>query len=335
MIGSTVSAVVVAYGSEPTRLQQCLEALASEGARIVLVDNGSATPVEHPLADRLVRRSRNGGFAAGVNDGIRVADTPYIAVINDDAVVQPGSLGTLVEALENAPDSVVAAAPKVLFPGGTHIDSVGVVIRPNGEAFSAGAGQPDLGQFDADRTVLGPCLSAALFRREAFDRIGLLDERYFLYYEDVDWALRCYLSGHETVFVPSATVVHEHAATTRHLGERRRFRLVQRNLLLCTTANLSLRSVARVWAGRLVSAGKAMVKGPDRTSRLQALAGAVVRIPAVWPTRRRNRLRAQVADRSAFAFAEGLTPHVDITDYRPSGSPAAHRDAETRLRRRG
>ena len=331
-----VSAVVVVHDTTAPRLERCLSALrASEGVEveIIVVDNKSPHPVHAPLADRVLERATNGGFAAGVNDGIRAASAPWIAVVNDDAVVQPDALRLCVSALTAAPRKVLAAAPKVLFADSTDLDSCGIVVRPTGEAFSAGAGQPDLGQFDGDRTVLGPCFSTAVFRASAFSAVGLLDERYFLYYEDVDWALRCFLSGHDCVFVPAAVVHHEHAASTRSLGEQRRFRLVQRNLLLCATANLSWPSVARVWAGRLLSAAKSVAKGPDRVSLVAAIGAAVVRLPGVLVARRSRRAVATRHDHAAFAFAEGLQPFVDTTTYRPSQPQAALAAARARLTR--
>lgn len=335
-----ISAIVVVFNTNDERLHRCLSAARSSvGVRveIILVDNGSAQPTTNPLADRTVRRARNGGFAAGVNDGIRAAAGDYIVILNDDAVVAPNALERCVAALIEAPPECLAAAPKVLFPdlgnGQRFIDSAGVVIRPNGEAFSAGAGQPDLGQFDRDRTVLGPCFSAAVFRRAAFSTVGMLDERYFLYYEDVDWALRCFLSGHDTLFVRDAIVYHEHAASTRALGERRRFRMVQRNLLLCVSANLSLASVRTAWSGRLRAAAAAAVRGPDRTSLPLAVAAAAVRTPALLLARRRNRARARRPEADAFAFAEGLRPFIDVQHYRPNEQEEAASAAYERLSR--
>lgn len=335
-----ISAVVVVYDTAAPRLERCLVALrASVGVEveIIVVDNASPRPVHAPLADRLLERRTNGGFAAGANDGVRAASAHFIAVVNDDAVVAPDALRRCIDALVASGRNVLAAAPKVLFADvePATLDSCGIVLRPSGEAFSAGAGQPDLGQFDTDRTVLGPCLSTAVFRAEAFHRVGMFDERYFLYYEDVDWALRSFLGGHDTVFVPDAVVHHEHAASTRSLGERRRFRLVQRNLLLCATANLSWLSVAHVWAARMVAAAKAAVKGPDRTSLASALGAAVVRVPSALRARRRRRRAAVRHDHAAFAFAHGLTPFIDTATYRPTESAAALAAATARLSRRG
>jgi len=338
-----VSAVVVVYNTVDARLQRCLSALrASTGVtvEIIVVDNASNEPVSAPLADRTLHRTDNGGFAAGVNDGIRSACADWVAIVNDDAVVAPDLLARCVAAIADGGERCVAAAPKVLFDGTEepHLDSCGLVIRPSGEAFSAGAGQPDIGQFDDDRTVLGPCMSAAVFRRDAFDTIGMLDERYFMYYEDVDWALRAHLSGHTTVFVPAALATHEHAASTRSFGEQRRYRLVQRNLLLCATANLSWPSVAAIWWGRFVAHGKALIKGPDHWSGVVSLVTAAVRVPSVWRARRARRAAATLPDSQAFAFADGLTPFVDAIAYRPDGSDAARlaavaRQAQARARR--
>ncbi|MEY4176072.1 MAG: hypothetical protein RI900_3237 [Actinomycetota bacterium] len=335
-----VSAVVVVHDTTAPRLQRCLSSLrASTGVtvEVLVVDNASPRPVDAPLADRVLTRATNGGFAAGVNDGVKAASAPWIAVVNDDAVVAPDALRRCIDALDAAGADAVAAAPKVLFADADPptIDSCGIVVRPSGEAFSAGAGQPDLGQFDLDREALGPCMSAAVFRASAFRTVGLLDERYFLYYEDVDWALRSHLSGHRTLFVPEAVAWHEHAASTRALGERRRFRLVQRNLLLCAAANLSWRSASAVWRQRLVAAAKAAVRGPDRTSLTMAVAAALPRLPAALLARSARRSAAVRSDSEAFRFADGLEPFVDTTTYRPGPADAALAAARSRLARRG
>ena len=335
-----VTVVVVVYDTTAPRLQRCLQSARSSNGvevEVVVVDNASPRPVEAPLADRVLTRSVNGGFAAGVNDGVRAATHPWIAVLNDDAVLEADTLWRCIDAIEAAGPSTVAAAPKVLFAGeeSPTIDSCGVVLRPSGEAFSAGAGQPDLGQFDTDDEALGPCMSAAVFRASAFRDVGPLDERYFLYYEDVDWALRCHLSGRRTVLVPTALAWHEHAASTRALGERRRFRMVQRNLLLCATANLSWGSLTTIWRQRVIAAAKAAVRGPDRTSLLMAIVAALPRVPSALMARRPRRRRAVRPDADAFRFADGLEPFVDTTTYRPGPSQPAAAAARQRLARRG
>jgi hypothetical protein len=214
------------------------------------------------------------------------------------------------------------------------IDSVGIVLRPNGEAFNAGIGQPDIGQFTDGEEVLGPCFAAALLRSDALDphAVGPLDERYHLYYEDVDWVLRSRRHGWRTLAVTSAVVHHRHAASTRRLGEARRYGLVQRNLLLCVAKNLPLRDVVRIWWARVVVHVKGTITGPYRWPRWRALAGAVLRLPAALAARRAD---PPLADpERVFAFAEGMEPFFDVERYAASADPAARRAAERRLAER-
>jgi hypothetical protein len=106
--------------------------------------------------------------------------------------------------------------------------------------------------------------------------------------------------------------------------------MVQRNLLLCATANLSLRSAFRVWTSRWIAAAKALVKGPDRTSLLVALGAAALRSPSALWARRRRRRAVVLPDEAAFAFADGLEPYVDTVSYRPSDLAGATRAAQAR-----
>jgi GT2 family glycosyltransferase len=211
------------------------------------------------------------------------------------------------------------------------------VTRANGEAFSAGIGQPDLGQFRTGERCLGPCFAAALVRSSAFDpsSVGPLDERYFLYYEDVDWALRATLSGRATVLVADAGVRHGHARSTRHLGEARRYRMVQRNLLVCAALNLSLAGAARTFWGRTLVHAKGLVTGPYRRERVLAITGALAMLPRALLDRRARRRRMTRADLAAFVFAEDAEPYFDATTYRATHDQAAHDAAQRRLIRGG
>jgi GT2 family glycosyltransferase len=338
-----VDAIVVVYGPDPALLHRCVDSLvASRGVqmRVILVDNGSPQPVHAPPGvHRLVRRDHNGGLGAAVNTGWQYTSADAVLLLNDDAWVEPDAVRRCVDRLQEAPD-VLVVAPKVLMDSARPstasptpvIDSCGLVIRPDGEAFSAGVGQPDIGQFDDDRTCLGACFAAALLHRRAWQRVGPVDERYFLYYEDVDWALRAAACGVVTALEPAAVVHHVHAASTRRMGEARRFAMVQRNLLRCATANVSVGRATRIWAGRLAAHGKGLITGPYRTARLRAIAGAVCGLPSAVAARRR---RTPLADEArVFAFAEGLRPHIVEGTFVATASQQAADDAAARLRRR-
>ncbi len=234
-----------------------------------------------------------------------------------------------VPALLDADPKAAAAAPKIVFPDG-RICTTGIAARDDLYWFDRDQGNADDGARGPAQEVLGVSGCCALFRVAAWRQVGGQDEAFHMYYEDVDWALRAHLSGHVTAFVPDAVATHEHAASTRSFGERRRYRLVQRNLLLCATANLSWRSVLSIWMGRFVAHGKALIKGPDHWSGVVSLLTAAAHTPSALCARRARRAAAILPDTDVFAFADGLTPFVDATAYRPDGSDAARRAAEAR-----
>lgn len=331
-----VTAVVVVHGSDAATVQSCVESLlGSQGIdiHVVLVDNASpdggaaCSSWRDRDADgvHLITSTTNGGFAAGVNIGLvhrRRGD--MICLLNDDATVEPAAVSQLASTLVGDP-SLVAVAPRVMLAQQPdRIDSIGVVIRPNGEAFNAFIGQYWNGQVDNGADVLGPCFGAALFRADAFDAtlVGPIDERYRLYYEDIDWSLRAQRMGLRTVAVIDAVVFHEHAASTRLLGEPARYELVQRNLLLCAAKNFTLGAALRVWGSRLVVHTKGIIKGPYRAERARSIARALWGLPSVLLARRRLPRTRAVDEQALFAYSVGLEPNFDTDTYRADTDPA-------------
>jgi N-acetylglucosaminyl-diphospho-decaprenol L-rhamnosyltransferase len=318
-----VRAIVVVHDPDATLLDRCLRALdaQSEPVAITLVDNGSSAAVIHRLAERTLRRA-NDGFAAALNAAIDDSDEPLILICNDDAAPSPDMVRLLVERLDAEPDDVAAASPKVwLDVSGDEriIDSAGLALQRDGEAFSRGVGQLDRGQFDDDRWCLGPCLSVAMVRRVALRQFGAFDPNYFLYYEDLDWAVRIARSGARCAFVPTATAVHRHAATTRRSPAADRFAMVQRNLLRCALVNLPARNAGYVWVRHLRIALTATIRRAEFwRRRWVALAGAARNAPRALQTRRvRRSLWVSPRCDDVFAWAQGQSPQIDATSYEP------------------
>jgi GT2 family glycosyltransferase len=342
-----VSAVVVAYGAPPERLRRCLDSLArSEGValEIVVVDNGSpdggvaVTEVaeqvraEHPdITVHVLRSPSNGGFASGVRLGLAVTHEPdALWLLNDDARVAPHTLALCAGVLDRADRHVIAVSPLIHLSGGDpfdapSIDTAGLVLKSTAEAFSASFGDVDNGNVPHLSTCFGPCFAAAMFRPHAFTAAGVgpLDERYFLYYEDVDWAVRARRAGFEVIVATGAGVVHDHAASTSVLGEARRYAYVQRNLLVLATRHFALRHALGVWGGRLVVHLKGLITGPYRTARIRAVAGAVLMAPQALLARRDDRRAGRQAEwwrydplEQVFADAGATAPGLDIEAIR-------------------
>jgi N-acetylglucosaminyl-diphospho-decaprenol L-rhamnosyltransferase len=231
----TASAVVPTLGRSPL-LIPCLEALRREGAEIVVVDQGEASAgIPAGLADRLLRPGRNLGFAAGTNLGIEAAAGEWIATVNDDAVVEPGWLGSLVAALEADPRAAAAQGVNVRLDAPDLADGCGVAWNRWWQAVQIGHGRTVPAPSGAVREIFGVSATAAVFRRSALGTIApggeVFDARLGSYYEDVDLAGRLRATGWRALLVPAARARHAGSATGTTLS-RERWRLIYGNRYL-------------------------------------------------------------------------------------------------------
>ena len=218
-----VSTIILNWnGLADTR--ECLQSLrdASYPAqRVTVVDNGSkqdeARLLEEEFGDfiHLIRNPTNVGVAAGWNIGIRYAleqGTDYVLLLNNDVIVDPGFLSELVAAAESRP-GLAAACPKTYFRDRPDViySTGGRVNLWTATARQIGRGQADLGQFGrvARRDYAdGVCM---LIPTTAFERVGLLDEDYFAYWEETDWCFRAREKGLRCCYVPEAKIWHKAA----------------------------------------------------------------------------------------------------------------------------
>lgn len=200
-------------------LEKCLSGLESQTYRdfeVIVVDNASSDgSVDYlkagfPLV-RIVENKKNLGFAGGTNSGIRRAEGEYILTLNNDTQVDRRFLECLAEPMQSD-KSVGVCASKMLLPDG-RINSAGICLSRSGAAWDRGMFEQDHGQYDCQQEVFGACAGAALYRKEMLDKIGLFDEDFFLYMEDVDLAFRAKLAGWKCIYVPEAVVYHHHGGT--------------------------------------------------------------------------------------------------------------------------
>ncbi len=213
-----ISVVVTNYNGRKY-LADCLSSLAAQTYRdfeTIVVDNASTDGSvefveENYLEVRIVRNRENLGFAGGTNAGIRAARGEYVLTLNNDTRADPGFLEHLRDAMDVDTATGMCAA-KMLFPNGS-INSTGICISRSGAAWDRGMYEPDHGQYDCSEEVFGPCAGAALYRREMLEEIGLFDEDFFLYMDDVDLAFRARLAGWACRYVPEAKVYHHHGGT--------------------------------------------------------------------------------------------------------------------------
>lgn len=231
-----VSVVVVNLNGK-NYLGECLNSLAQQSLKdleIIMVDNGSVDgSAEYVRANfgpgiRLLQNQQNEGFAAGNNQGIRIARGKYIALLNNDAMADPRWLEELVKPAEEDP-RVGMVASKIYLRGHERvIDNVGHLIYRDGLNRGRGRLEVDHGQFDRREEVLFPSGCAALYRREMLEEIGLFDEDFFAYGDDTDIGLRGRLAGWKCEYVPSAVVYHRYSQSSGAYSPLKAF-LVERN----------------------------------------------------------------------------------------------------------
>jgi len=233
----TVSIIVLNWNGKQY-LETCLSSLLQQtypDIEIIFVDNGSCDgSVDFVKSNYpgvfILEHDKNMGFAMGVNSGIIASSGKYIATINNDAQADKELISRLVKIIESDPSTGCCASKMMRFYKRNIIDSTGIVIYQNGNAYDRGATEKDIGQYDSQEEVFGACAGAALYRREMLDEIGLFDNSYFAYFEDVDLSFRMHLFGWKCIYVPNAVVYHMHSATSQQASPFKIF-YIERNKL--------------------------------------------------------------------------------------------------------
>ncbi|MFN0150989.1 MAG: glycosyltransferase [bacterium] len=234
--------IVIVHHNTPDLLDACLASIARTplGApyEIIVLDNASNPPLPAGFevawpAVRLVRNLENIGYARAVNQGVRAAAAEYVLILNPDIEVIGDAIGEMVRFLDAHPDAGIAGC-RLLNPDGTlqyscraFYDWKTLVYRrtPLGRIFPNSAVVRRHLMADWDHAtvrevdwLIGACLLA---RREAIDRVGLMDERFFMYFEDVDWCYRMSKAGYKVFYLPSAEMKHHHRRQSARPLDRR------------------------------------------------------------------------------------------------------------------
>lgn len=191
---------------------------------IIVVDNASTDGSPEKVREQfpsieLITHLENKGYAGGVNPGfVRATElgAPYVAPFNDDATADKNWLENLVQFLENHPSHGTACS-KVLKDDGKTIDSTGDYVTNWALPFPRGRDESDTGQYDLQTDIFAASGAASLFRVSALREVGLFDEDFFAYYEDVDLGFRLQLAGWKVGFEPRAIVYHKIGMTSSRI----------------------------------------------------------------------------------------------------------------------
>ncbi len=222
-----ISVVIPNYQGEKF-LAGCLASLLTQTRppdEIIVVDDashdGSVALVRQQYPQvQLILREQNGGFAACANTGLDAATGGIVCLFNNDAEAAPDWLAILEQTFETRPEISSLASRIMLYDRHQVFHAVGDFYRANGVPSNRGVWQTDDGQFDTVQEVFGACAAASAYRTSVLDEVRadnldgkVLDERLFMYCEDVDLNLRLRLRGLRCLYVPKARVYHRLSAT--------------------------------------------------------------------------------------------------------------------------
>ncbi|HEU0122928.1 MAG TPA: glycosyltransferase [Bryobacteraceae bacterium] len=209
---SFVTAIVPSYGHHAMTREAVarLREQSRPPVEILVVDDGYAEPLEELAGARVLRHQENLGFAAAVNTGLRAAQTPLVAILNNDVTLAEDWLERLSAVITDQACDFVCG--KLYKPGGM-LDGTFDLLSRGGLAWRAGAGRPDGALWSVGHPILFTSFTALLARREVFAAAGELDESYHSYYEDVAWSLQAAILLKKGYYDPDATGLHTGSAT--------------------------------------------------------------------------------------------------------------------------
>lgn len=231
-----LSIIIVNYKTHDLTIA-CMQSVFSSATsydyEVILVDNASndgvidSTNVQFPQV-KCIANNDNVGFSRANNQGIRIAQGRYILLLNSDTIVQTDTLDTMLRLMDENP-KVGASGCKIVLPDGSLDKACKRGFPTPSASFYYAFGfsklfpnvprfnQYQLGHLSPDKEYPIDCLVGAfmLIRREAIDQVGMLDEEFFMYGEDIDWCYRIKDAGWINYYYPRTQIVHYKGASSR------------------------------------------------------------------------------------------------------------------------
>jgi GT2 family glycosyltransferase/glycosyltransferase involved in cell wall biosynthesis len=227
---------------------------------IVVVENGSGDDSAAVLAAgaphvKLVVSKVNHGFAGGCNLGVRSSSGDVVAFLNNDARPDPGWVSAAVDVLERDP-AVGAVASRVLDWEGQRVDYIDAGLAWYGMGYKPFTSELASRLRDEPHDVLFGTGSAMFVRRSVYDQLRGFDERYFMFFEDVDLGWRLNLLGYRYRYQPASLAFHKHHASMSSFGSHKEQYLLERNALFTLYKNLGDEGLAEALPAALLLAAR-------------------------------------------------------------------------------
>lgn len=215
----------------------------NDKTEVIVVDNASKKDEASEIEQRfpnvtVIKSEKNLGFAGGNNLGIRAARGKYLFIINNDTIFKDFNIQALIDRLESSPN-IGIVCPKIRFSWGTNpIQYAGYtpLSRVTVRNRAIGFGEEDNGQYEIAHPTPYAHGAAMLVKRTSIEKVGLMPECYFLYYEELDWSMMFTRAGFQIWYEPKCTIFHKESQATgqnsplrTYYITRNRLQLVRRN----------------------------------------------------------------------------------------------------------
>ena len=214
--------------------------LEDKSIEVIVVDNASKEDEASIISSRypqvkVIRSEQNLGFAGGNNLGIKAAQGKYLFFINNDVILKPqtSDIRHLISRLETD-DKIGVVCPKIRFAWGDNpIQFAGYtpLSRYTMRNHSIGFGETDRGQYDTAHPTPYAHGAAMMVKREALEKVGLMPECYFLYYEELDWSMMFTRAGYSIWYEPACTIYHKESQATGQNSPLKTYYLTRNRLL--------------------------------------------------------------------------------------------------------
>ncbi len=244
-----VGVVILNYKVKNLALKCLNSVLASsfKPTHVVMVDNSSGDDIEKelPKSERVefIQTGQNLGYTGGNNVGIKHLlkyDLDYIWILNPDLTVDKKALEILTNKSEQLGAGI--SCPKIYFEGSKKLWYAGGIFdKANVLGSHRGVDEQDTGKYDTDQETDYATGAAMFISRQVLEKVGLFEERYFLYYEDSDLSLRAKQADFKVMYIPEAVVFHKNAQSTK-LGSPIQDYYITRNRMLLASKFLPFRT---------------------------------------------------------------------------------------------
>lgn len=211
----------------------------NENMEVIVVDNASKNQEADTIAQRytqvkVIKNERNLGFAGGNNLGIQAAQGKYLFLINNDTIFKDFNIQVLIDRMKSSP-TIGIVCPKIRFAWNNNpIQFAGYsrLSRITVRNHAIGFNEEDHGQYDTAHPTPYAHGAAMLIRRDAIEKVGLMPECFFLYYEELDWSMMFTCAGYQIWYEPSCTIYHKESQATGQNSPLRTYYLTRNRLLL-------------------------------------------------------------------------------------------------------